>query len=251
MRVVVLGGTGLLGRALVSGLMARGVDVASASRRSGVDVENGAGLADVLLGADVVVHAATSPLHPERVDLGGTRRLVAALQEAGGSTHLVYVSIVGCDLNPYPYYRVKAACEQELERGRGRGHGRPGDAAPPARRGIARAVRPLGLGLGVRGVAAQPCDVGWVARRLADVATGPRPHGFTRTADLAGPDLLPLAEAVRLTAAHDGVRLRGVVMLPALGRVARSFAAGTNLPGPGAETGGRGFAEWLAGEPAG
>lgn len=247
MRVVVLGGAGLLGRALVATLLAGGVDVVGASRRSGVDLENGSGLADVLSGADAVVHAATSPLHPKRVDLGGTRRIVEAIRAARASTHIVYVSIVGCDANPYAYYRVKAACEHELESA-----GLPATVVRatqfhPLVAGIARAARPLGVGLTVRGVAAQPCDVAWVADRVAEVATAAPPAGFTRSADLAGPERRSLAETLRLVAAHDGVRLRGLVSLPPVGGVARAFATGANLPDPGADTGGLGFADWLAG----
>jgi uncharacterized protein YbjT (DUF2867 family) len=245
-RVVVLGGAGLLGRALVSALMVRGVDVVGASRRSGVDLENGAGLADVLVGADAVVHAATSPMHPKRVDLRGTQRIVAAIRDARASTHVVYVSIVGCDAIPYPYYRVKAACERELEESGVRATVVRATQFHPLIAGIARAARPLGVGLTVRGVAAQPCDAGWVASRVADVVTAAPPAGFARSPDLGGPELLPFAAAVGLAAEHDGVRLRRLITLPALGGVARAFAAGTNLPGPGAGTGGPGFGDWLA-----
>lgn len=241
-----LGGAGLLGRALVRVLMARGVDVASASRRSGVDLENGAGLTDVLVGADVVVHLATSPLHPRRVDLGGTRRLVAAVRAARVPTHLVYVSIVGCDANPYPYHRVKAACEGELEAA-----GVPvtvvrATQLHPLVAGVARAARPLGVGLTVRDVATQSCDAVWVAGRVASVVADAPPAGFRRAHDLAGPQRATLAENVRLVAAHDGVRLRGFITLPALGGPARAFSAGLNLPGVDAEVGGPGFAAWLA-----
>lgn len=245
-RVVVLGGAGLLGRALVATLLRGGVDVVGASRRSGVDIENGLGLAEVLAGADAVVHAATSPLHPRRVDLAGTRRVVAAIRQARTPTHLVYVSIVGCDANPYPYYRAKAACEQELATAGLSATVVRATQFHPLVAGIARAARPLGIGLTMRGVAVQPCDVAWVAQRVAEVATAVPPRGFTRSADLAGPDRLSLAETLRLAAAHDGVRLRGLVTLPALGGVAKAFATGSNLPGAEAETGGPGFAGWLA-----
>jgi uncharacterized protein YbjT (DUF2867 family) len=248
-RVVVLGGAGLLGRALVSELLSRGVDTVGASRRSGVDLENGSGLVDVLAGADAVVHAATSPMHARRVDLAGTRRVVRAVRAAGGSTHIVYVSIVGCDANPYPYYRVKAACEHELETGEVRATVVRATQFHPLVAGIARAARPLRVGLTLRGMVAQPCDVDWVARRVADVATDVPPIEFARSPDLAGPERVMLGQAVRQVAAHDGVRVRQLVTLPALGRVARAFATGTNLPGPDAVTGGPGFSEWLVRQP--
>lgn len=242
-----LGGAGTLGRAVVGGLTAYGVDAEGASRRTGVDLATGRGLRAVLAGADAVVNAATDPLRPKRVDLAGTRRLVEAVRGTG--VHVVHVSIVGCDANPYPYYRAKAACERALEA--------PGVSATVVRATqfhpfvatLSRAARPLGLALGMRGVAAQPCDVGWVAERVVEVAVGPCPDGLVRAADLAGPERVGLLEGVRLVAEHDGVRLRGTVTLPVLGGVARAFAAGTNLAGPGAVTGGSTFREWLDGQP--
>lgn len=249
MRVVVLGGAGTLGRAVVGELTARRIDAVPASRRTGVDLGTGAGLLEALDGADVVVHAATSPLHPKRVDLGGTRRVVEAVRSTGSSTHVVYVSIVGCDANPYPYYRVKAACEAELESA-----GVPATVVRATQfhtlvASVGRAARPFGVGLGVRGMRMQPCDVDWVAGRVAEVALAAAPAGFGRAPDLAGPEPVTLEEAVRLLAAHDGVRLRRLVTLPAWGGVARAFARGANLPGPDGETGGTTFGEWLAEQP--
>ena len=249
MRVVVTGGAGHLGGSVLRVLEARGASVVSASRRTGVDLATGAGLAAVLAGADVVVHAATSPLHARRVDLGGTRRLVEVARGASRPPHLVYVSIVGCDANPYPYYRTKHACEQALAES-----GLPATVVRatqfhPLLATLARAARPFGLGLDVPGVGAQPCDVGWLAEQLADVVSGPAPDGFRRAADLAGPERVTLAEAVRLVAEHDGRRRPPVLRLPALGAVARSFAQGSNLPGPDAQAGGTGFRGWLAAQP--
>ena len=249
MRVVVLGGSGTLGRAVVAALRDRGTNAVAASRRTGVDLATGAGLQEVLVGAEAVVHAATSPLHPRRVDLGGTRRIVEAVRAVGGATHVVYVSIVGCDANPFPYYRVKAACERELESA-----GVPvtivrATQFHPLIAGLGRAARPLRVGLTVRGVVTQPCDVGWVAGRFADVATSAPPDQLVRRLDLAGPEPVTLAESVRLLAEHDRVRLRRIVTLPALGRAARAFATGKNLPGSDAELGGPAFSAWLSEQP--
>lgn len=249
MRVVVTGGAGTLGRAVVASLAARGVDAVPASRRTGVDLATGAGLMAVLAGAHAVVHCATSPLHPRRVDLEGTRRLADAVR-TGGSAHLVYVSIVGCDANPYRYYRLKHAAEQVLE-----------DSELPATvvratqfhsliATLARAARPLGTGIAVRGVAAQPCEVTWVAEVLADAATGPVPDGCSRAPDLAGPERLTLPDAIRTVAAHDGHPRTRVLTLPPVGSVAQAFAAGSNLPGREARLGGSSFRSWLAGQPA-
>ena len=76
MKVVVTGGRGLLGAEVVRRLEARGVTVISASRRTGVDLATGAGLATALEGVDCVVHAATHRLRYRTVDLNGTRRML-------------------------------------------------------------------------------------------------------------------------------------------------------------------------------
>ncbi|MGI3786707.1 MAG: SDR family oxidoreductase [Janthinobacterium lividum] len=250
MKVVVLGGSGTLGRALVARLRARGVDVLAASRRTGVDLVSGNGLTEALDGADTVVHAASNPLRPKRVDLQGTRRLIDTVRRSAVPAHVVYVSIVGCDANPYPYYRVKHACEQLL--------GADDELPVTVVRAtqfhslvatIARSARPLGTGITIRDLAVQPCDVGYVADRLDEIATTPPPAGFSRHDDLAGPERLTLAEGVAALATHDGVRLRRRITLPALGNVARAFAAGTQLAGPDAELGGRTFTDWLAALP--
>jgi len=109
MAVVVAGGTGGLGSELVPELTARGTDVIQASRRTGFDLATGKGVAEVLSSAEVIVHAASHPLRYRRVDLDGTRRIIQLANDAGHRPHIVYVSIVGCDRNPYQYYRAKWA----------------------------------------------------------------------------------------------------------------------------------------------
>src|SRR5512133_4178238 len=97
MRIVVIGGQGLLGTALVQRLEARGVTVSSASRRTGVDLATGTGLEAALDGVDCVVHAATHRIRHRRVDLGGTRRMIKILAARSTPPHVMYISIVGCD----------------------------------------------------------------------------------------------------------------------------------------------------------
>ena len=116
MYVVVTGGTGGLGREVVSRLRERENRVIAASRRTGVDLRTGEGLRGVMQGAEVIVHAASHPVRYRKVDLDGTRRMIKILRARANPPHLVYVSIVGCDRNPYPYYRAKYACELVLER---------------------------------------------------------------------------------------------------------------------------------------
>src|SRR5918997_1499323 len=115
MNVVVTGGSGGLGREVMSRLRSRQVRAVAASRRTGFDLASGEGVREVLADADVIVHAATN-VRFRKVDLDGTRRMIRILQERSQPPHLIYVSIVGVDRNPFPYYRAKYACELVLER---------------------------------------------------------------------------------------------------------------------------------------
>src|SRR6185312_2968622 len=114
--VLVTGGTGTLGSAVVARLRAAGSEPRVLSRKAGPghlvgDLDSGAGLDEAVRGAAVVVHAATRPGH----DVAGTERLVAALRRSAPGAHLVYVSIVGVDRVPLPYYREKLAVEGVVE----------------------------------------------------------------------------------------------------------------------------------------
>jgi uncharacterized protein YbjT (DUF2867 family) len=247
MAVVVTGGNGGLGSELVPELRSGGSEVVSASRRTGSDLATGVGVADVLADADVIVHAATN-LRFRRVDLNGTRRLVQVLADVGRRPHLIYVSIVGCDFNPYPYYRAKHACEIVLRK----------SGLPVT---VVRATQFHTLIAAVAGVAhwplafvppnaaSQPADRRWVAQQLAEIVLGPVPDGYRRATDLAGPEVITVPEAIRLVCQHRGRRIPRLINLPAVGGMLTSFAARTNLPGADVVTGGRRFADWLATQP--
>jgi uncharacterized protein YbjT (DUF2867 family) len=248
MAVVVAGGTGGLGSELVEELTTRGVDAIAASRRTGFDLATGEGVAEVLADADVIVHAARHPLRYRGVDLDGTRRMIKISADAGRRPHLVYVSIVGCDLNPYPYYRAKHACEIVLAKS-----GLPVTVVRATQfhnliAALAGAAR-WPLAFVPPTAASQPCDRSWVAQQLADIVLGPVPDGYRRATDLAGPDVITVPEAVRLVCEHDGRRIPRLISLPAVGGTMTSFAARTNLPGADVLTGGRAFADWLATRP--
>jgi uncharacterized protein YbjT (DUF2867 family) len=244
MNVVVTGGSGGLGREVVSRLRARQVRVVAASRRTGFDLTTGEGVRTVLADADVVVHAATHPRF-RKVDLDGTRRIIRILQERSQPPHVIYVSVVGVDHSPFPYYRAKYACELVLERSglpvtvvratqfhtRVRGLGQFGARGPIA-------VVP-------RGLAFQSCDHQWVADELAALVPADQPLGYRRTSDLAGPDRTTIGEVIQLAREAAGKGPSRLVTLPAVGGILQSFAAGSNLPGPDAKIGGVGYRDWL------
>src|SRR4051812_49628040 len=77
------------------------------------DLATGRDLPMALVGAELVVHAASDPRNAWEVDVAGTRRLVQAVDRTR-LRHLVYVSIVGVDRIPLGYYHAKFAAEQVL-----------------------------------------------------------------------------------------------------------------------------------------
>ena len=237
------GGTGGLGREVVSRLRERENRVIAASRRTGVDLGTGEGLHGVMQGAEVIVHSATHPRY-RKVDLDGTRRMIKILRERLDPPHLVYISIVGCDRNPYPYYRAKYACELVLERS-----GLPVTVvrATQFHTLVALLARVFGRGpISLQPqLSFQPCDHLWVADRLVETALAERPTGYRRAADLAGPERTTLGEAVDLVRRAEGKPPVRAIRLPAVGGALQAFAAGTNLPGPDAVIGGPGYREWF------
>jgi uncharacterized protein YbjT (DUF2867 family) len=121
MRIVVIGGTGRIGRNVVGRLKAQGHDPVPASPDTGVDTITGEGLADVLAAADVVVDVSNAPVWDDdavrEFFVTSTRNLLAAERGAGVGHH-VAVSIVGADRLPDSgYLRAKVAQEDEVRAG--------------------------------------------------------------------------------------------------------------------------------------
>jgi uncharacterized protein YbjT (DUF2867 family) len=119
MKIVVIGGSGLIGKKLVTGLRERGHEAVAASPSSGVNAVTGAGLPDVLADAEVVVDVANSPSFEDAAVLEffekSSRNLLAAEADAGVGHH-VAVSIVGADRNPDSgYLRAKVAQEKLIQ----------------------------------------------------------------------------------------------------------------------------------------
>ncbi|MEW2530654.1 NAD(P)H-binding protein [Streptomyces sp. NPDC047071] len=121
MKIVVIGGTGLIGSQVVARLRERGHETVVASPSTGVDTLTGEGLAPALKGADVVVDVSNSPSFEAGAALDfftRTARNVAEAERAAGVRHHVALSIVGVDQVPdYGYYRAKAAQEEAVRGG--------------------------------------------------------------------------------------------------------------------------------------
>ena len=115
-KIVVIGGSGLIGSKVVAHLTAQGHEAIPASPKSGVNTLTGEGLAEVLTGAQVVVDVSNSPSFEERAVMDffttSTTNLLAAAKAAGVG-HYVALSVVGTQrLSDSPYMRAKIAQEK-------------------------------------------------------------------------------------------------------------------------------------------
>jgi uncharacterized protein YbjT (DUF2867 family) len=245
MKIVVIGGTGLIGTKLVTRLSARGHEVVAASPQTGVNTVTGEGLAAALAGAQVVADVSNSPSFEEDAVRAffdrSSRNLLAAEAEAGVRHH-VALSVVGTErLQASGYFRGKIVQEQLI-------------AASPVPYTIVRATQFFefvgaiaqgatdGRTVRLAPAAFQPIASDDVADALADYALAAPANGIV---EIAGPDRMPLSALVRLllAAKPDG---REVVEDPQ----ARYFGAAlddrTLVPGVDARLGRERFETWLA-----
>ncbi|MDQ6676649.1 MAG: NAD(P)H-binding protein [Acidobacteriota bacterium] len=252
MNLLVTGATGHLGRDVVSVAMAAGHSVRIASRRARgsdvsesigwakIDLATGEGLREALANIDAIVHAASDPKNAAAADVEGTRRLI---DEAHRSVvkHLVYVSIVGIDRIPFPYYQRKLAVERVIaEAGFPHSILRATQFHVFIDRLLEAACRvpfllPLPLGFHVQSVATED-----VAHRLLR-ALEAGPQGLLR--DFAGPEPMTVAEAAAAWKTARRIR-KPIISIPAPGRTAAAFRAGYNIA-PDGERGTVRWRDWL------
>jgi len=196
MKIVIIGGSGLIGTKLVNKLRQLGHEVVAASPSSGVNTITGEGLATALAGAQVVVDVANSPSWEDKAVLDffetSGRNLLAA-EAAAGVGHHIALSVVGTErLLASGYFRAKMAQETLIK-------------ASPVPYTIVRATQFFEFVGGIAQSATdgqtvrlspalvQPIVSDDVAAALAEVTLGTPVNG---TVELAGPERLPLDKLV-------------------------------------------------------
>ena len=249
MKIVVIGGTGLIGSKAVAILRQGGHEVVAASPKSGVDTITGEGLKEALAGAQVVIDLANSPSFEDQAVLEffqtSGRNLFPA-EAAAGVRHHVALSIVGIDRTDNGYFRAKVAQEKLIKTS-----GIPytiirstqfmeflgGIAASSVGGNVVR----LSAGL------FQPIAADDVAAGVADVALAPPHNGIV---EIAGPERAPFNEIVAryLKAVGDP---REVVSDPGARYWGGRVEQRSLVPLGEARLGRIGFDEWLRRSQAG
>jgi uncharacterized protein YbjT (DUF2867 family) len=244
-RIVVLGGTGLIGSQVVNFLRERGCEVIAASPSTGVNALTGQGLAEAFAGADVVVDVTNSPSFEDKAVMSffeTSGRNLAAAEQVAGVKHHVALSVVGTDDLPESgYFRAKLA-QENLIKGSGipysivratQFHEFTGAIAQSTMAGeVARVPTAL----------FQPIAAADVAAAVADAALAKPLNGIS---EVVGPERISMAIAVRRFLESSGDK-RTVVDDPTakyFGIVIddRSLAARTPDARPGRIT----FDSWL------
>ncbi len=197
MKIVVIGGTGLIGKKLVNKLSQNRHEVAAASPASGINAITGEGLAKALAGAQVVVDVANSPSFEDKAVLEffetSGRNLLAA-EAAAGVGHHVALSVVGTDrLLASGYFRAKMAQENLIKASK-----IPYTILRSTQffefvSGIAQSATD-GQTVRLSPALVQPIVSDDVAAALAEVAVGKPVNG---TVEVAGPERIRLDELVR------------------------------------------------------
>jgi uncharacterized protein YbjT (DUF2867 family) len=189
-------------------------------------------------GVDAIVHCATQGTRNK--DVASTENLITAARKAG-VPHIIYVSIVGIDRIPLPYYKTKLRVERTLEAS-GVGHTVLRATQFHDLIKMSFAVQRFSPALfAIKGVRFQPIDTRDVTMRLVELIDG-EPAG--RVADIGGPTVHTHAELARMYLAAGGGR-RPVVEVPVPGRIVAAYRTGANLA-PENPLGIVGFADYLA-----
>lgn len=245
MKIVVIGGTGLIGSKVVQLLKQQGHEAVAAAPNTGVDTITGKGLPEALAGAQVVVDVSNSPSFQDRAAMDffetSGRNLIAA-EIAGGVGHHVALSVVGTDrLLASGYFRAKQAQEDLIARSP-----IPYTLIHATQffefiRAIAD-VSTVGGAVRLPPVRFEPIAAQDVAEAIAQAAAGEPANGII---EIAGPETFTLDEAVRrvLEFDHDA---REVIADPAAPYYGVEVNDSTLIPAQGARRGTMTLEWWIA-----
>jgi uncharacterized protein YbjT (DUF2867 family)/quercetin dioxygenase-like cupin family protein len=251
MKIVVIGGSGLIGSKVVNILRRRGHEVVAASPSSGVNTLTGEGLAEALTGAQVVVDVANSPSFEDKPALDffetSGRNLLAA-EKAAGVKHHVALSVVGTDRltgsgagSLSGYFRAKMAQENLIK-----ASGIPFTIVHATQffefvKSITQSATG-GSEIRLSSVLMQPIVSDDVAAAVAEVALGEPVNGMI---EIAGPDQIRQDELVRqyLSATGDA---RKVITDDNTGYFGIAVNDQSLVPGDNPRLGPTHFAEWLS-----
>src|SRR5882672_5333206 len=244
MKIVVIGGTGLIGSKLITRLREQGHEAVAAAPNTGVNTITGQGLAEVLRGASVVVDVSNSPSLDGAEALTffqtSTRNLLAAEAQAGVRHH-VALSVVGTErLSESGYMRAKIAQETLI-----RGSSIPFSIVHATQffefvKTIAAAATD-GNQVRLAPVLFQPMAAEDVASAVARIAVGKPVSGIV---EIAGPEQFRFDEFIRqgLKTQNDP---REVVADPQARYFGAALTERTLVPGEGAQLGETRFEDWL------
>lgn len=234
-KIVVTGGTGTLGRHVVTQFLARDSEVYILSSQDNPIVPDrakvikgnlvtGEGLQDVC-DANIIVHCASNPKDAQNTDIAGTGNLLKALDKTK-MRHFINVSIVGIDKTDYPYYKVKTLVENLIS-----------ESGIPFTTLRATQFHDLVLNmigsfeinngnvLVPAGMKFQSIDVNEVAVRLAEL-TEKQPSGLLP--DMGGPEVLTIEEMVKTWLNVSG-KTYSIKAEPIEGPRYELFRSGVNL----------------------
>ena len=245
MKIVVIGGSGLIGSKLVGKLQERGHDAVPASPNSGVNTLTGEGLAEALEGAAVVVDVSNSPSFEDADVLNFFETSTGNLldvEAAEGVAHHVALSVVGTDrLSESGYFRAKIAQEKLIQES-----SIPYSIVHATQffefiKGIADAATD-GNTVRLAPVLIQPMTADDVASAVGRVALGSPVNGIV---EIAGPEQFRLDELIRrsLDAQNDP---RQVIADPHARYFDAELKERTLVPGDGASLAETRFEDWLS-----
>ena len=249
MKIVVIGGTGLIGSKVVQKLTDQGHVAVAAAPSTGVNTLTGEGLDDALAGAQVVVDVSNSPSFDEQAAMDFFRtagRNISDAEVKAGVRHHVAVSVVGTDrLQDSGYFRAKLAQEQQIK-----GAGVPYTLLHVTQFfEFVRSIADFSMADGavrLPPVMFQPIAAEDVAEAVVEAALGTPAN---TTIEVGGPDIFTLDEPVRLALAHDGDP-RQVIADPEAPYFGVQVTERTLVPATTARRGKARFAWWLANVPA-